>query len=90
MVRLSFPSLARPLVFGLALWTAALVAIEAQVISGRFVSEFHIYAEATWAWWQGAEIYEDGINGFLYLPSSAVLFTPWAYLPPCWAMPCGA
>ncbi|MDZ5650562.1 glycosyltransferase 87 family protein [Nitrospirillum sp. BR 11828] len=74
--------LARPLAIGLALWAIALVAIEAQVISGRFVSEFHIYAEATWAWWRGAEIYEDGINGFLYLPSSAVLFTPWAYLPP--------
>ncbi|MBB6254426.1 glycosyltransferase 87 family protein [Nitrospirillum iridis] len=86
MVRLPLPppdrSLARPLVVGVALWAFALVAIEAQVISGRFVSEFHIYAEATWAWWQGAEIYEDGINGFLYLPSSAVLFTPWAYLPP--------
>lgn len=82
MVRPPLPSLARPLVFGLALWAVALVAIEAQVISGRFVSEFHIYAEATWAWWRGAEIYEDGINGFLYLPSSAVLFTPWAYLPP--------
>ncbi|WP_044563279.1 glycosyltransferase 87 family protein [Azospirillum sp. B4] len=89
MVRLPLPAfrmpkrpLARPLAIGLALWATALVAIEAQVISGRFVSEFHIYAEATWAWWRGAEIYEDGINGFLYLPSSAALFTPWAYLPP--------
>lgn len=64
------------------LWLLALLVMECQILGGRFLSEFHIYAQATQTWWRGEEIYEPGINGFLYLPVSAVLFTPWAYLPP--------
>ncbi len=36
------------------------------------------YREAALAWWHGRDLYSQGIHGFLYLPSSAVLFAPFA------------
>lgn len=41
-----------------------------------------IYRLASLTWWRDHDIYAPGIHGFLYLPSSAVLFTPFALLPP--------
>ena len=40
------------------------------------------YWPATWRWWGASEdLYTPGIAGFLYLPQSIWLFTPFAYLP---------
>ncbi|MCW2238654.1 FtsH-binding integral membrane protein [Azospirillum canadense] len=41
----------------------------------------HIYRDATRDWWAGVPVYTDGIHGFLYFPSSAVLNGPLAALP---------
>lgn len=42
----------------------------------------HIYRAATQHWWAAEPLYEGGFHGFLYLPSSAILFTPFAYVDP--------
>lgn len=39
------------------------------------------YRDASNLWWQGETIYPKGIHGYLYLPQSAILFTPFARLP---------
>ena len=41
---------------------------------------FHIYEKAALAWWSGTDPYTSGIHGFLYLPASLMLFTPFALL----------
>jgi len=40
-----------------------------------------VYRTASLNWLQGANLYEPGIGGYLYLPQAAVLFAPFA-LPP--------
>ncbi len=40
-----------------------------------------IYRSASIQWFAGHRIYYDGIHGFLYLPSAAVLFMPFAWPP---------
>ncbi|MEN6439524.1 MAG: glycosyltransferase family 87 protein [Syntrophobacter sp.] len=40
-----------------------------------------VYRTASINWCQGADLYEPGIGGYLYLPQAAVLFTPFS-LPP--------
>jgi hypothetical protein len=45
-------------------------------------SSFHVYETAVLAWWSGTNPYTSGIHGFLYLPASLVLFTPFALLGP--------
>jgi len=42
----------------------------------------HIYRDATINWWSGLDLYQTGYHGFLYFPSSAVLYSPFALLPP--------
>lgn len=44
--------------------------------------DFHIYQAAVQAWWSKSSPYGPGIHGFLYLPSSILLFTPFALLGP--------
>jgi hypothetical protein len=39
-----------------------------------------VYHAAAARWWQGQPMYGPGIHGFLYLPSFAVLFAPFAAL----------
>ena len=41
----------------------------------------HNYRIASIQWFAGGPIYTEGIHGFLYLPSAAVLFTPFAWPP---------
>ena len=41
----------------------------------------HVYRDASFHWWASLPLYSDGIHGFLYLPSSALLFSPIAYFP---------
>ncbi|WP_448206798.1 glycosyltransferase 87 family protein [Azospirillum sp. sgz302134] len=65
----------------LALWglftlVMAVIAVEKP---GRPIT--HIYRDATRDWWAGVPVYTDGIHGFLYFPSSAVLYGPMAALP---------
>lgn len=47
-------------------------------------SSFRVYASAVLAWWSGNNPYTSTshIHGFLYLPTSLVLFTPFALLGP--------
>ena len=39
---------------------------------------FRVYTQAVRLWWSGADPYPPGIHGFLYLPTTIVLFTPFA------------
>ncbi|PWC90115.1 hypothetical protein TSH100_03795 [Azospirillum sp. TSH100] len=41
----------------------------------------HIYRNAVIDWWSAVPVYTEGIHGFLYFPSSAVLLGPLAALP---------
>ena len=41
----------------------------------------HVYRDASYHWWAGEPIYSGNVHGFLYFPSSAVLFSPFAFLP---------
>ena len=41
----------------------------------------HNYRSASILWFAGGGIYTEGIHGFLYLPSAAVLFMPFAWPP---------
>lgn len=50
--------------------------------SGRTVT--HVYHETSQAWWAGATLYDDSWGGFLYLPFSAVLFSPFAWAGTVW------
>jgi alpha-1,2-mannosyltransferase len=45
-------------------------------------SAFKTYAHAVEQWWAGIDPYGAGGHGFLYLPSSIVLFTPFASMGP--------
>lgn len=67
------------------LWAVALGVLWWLVQAEPHVSETFNYAQATRRWWAGDGIYDAGIHGFLYQPSSAVLFSPFAFLPPALA-----
>lgn len=41
-----------------------------------------IYRDGSLGWWAGRDIFGDGTAGFIYLPSFAVLYTPFALLGP--------
>jgi hypothetical protein len=41
-------------------------------------SSFKVYAQAVEQWWAAIDPYGPGSHGFLYLPASIVLFTPFA------------
>ncbi len=43
-----------------------------------------IYRVGSLGWWAGADIFGEGTAGFIYLPSFAVLYTPFALLGPQW------
>lgn len=64
------------------LWTVFVVGIAIHILVKPHRSITHIYRAATQAWWSGQDLYGQGIHGFLYLPASAFLYTPFAYGPP--------
>ncbi|WP_448189811.1 glycosyltransferase family 87 protein [Azospirillum sp. sgz301742] len=70
-----------PAPIGLALWGlfAVVIGVLAVVKPGRPIT--HIYRDAALDWWSGVPVYTGGIHGFLYFPSSAVLYGPFAALP---------
>src|ERR1700722_1788863 len=45
-------------------------------------SETPIYLRACWDWWAGNDLYSKnfGIDGFLYFPQFAILYSPFALL----------
>lgn len=43
-----------------------------------------VYRVAVESWWAGADLYSEGIHGFLYLPPSVTLFMPFVWLGPGW------
>ncbi|PWC33345.1 glycosyltransferase 87 family protein [Azospirillum sp. TSO35-2] len=55
------------------------MAVMAIVRPGRPIT--HIYRDAVLDWWSSVPVYTEGIHGFLYFPSSAVLLGPLAALP---------
>lgn len=65
----------------LALWGLFTLVMAAVAVMkpGRPIT--HIYRDATRDWWSAVPVYTDGIHGFLYFPSSAVLYGPLAALP---------
>ncbi len=42
------------------------------------------YRAGALGWWDGRDIFGPGVDGFLYLPSFAVLFSPFAFLGAPW------
>ena len=45
-------------------------------------SVVQIYREGSLGWWRGVDIFGEGTAGFIYLPSFAVFYTPFALLGP--------
>lgn len=41
----------------------------------------HVFRAAADAWWAEGKVYDGGWNGFLYLPQTAVLYTPFTWPP---------
>lgn len=41
----------------------------------------HTYRQASTDWWAGRDLYEEVFHGFVYLPSSAILYTPFTWPP---------
>jgi alpha-1,2-mannosyltransferase len=68
--------------YGLFLWCLFIAVIEGIAINRPSRSITHIYQSASQDWWSSIPVYTEGIHGFLYFPSSAVLFGPLAALPP--------
>ncbi len=66
---------------GFTLWGFFCLMIATLVVVKPWRSITHIYRDATLNWWAGTPVYTDGIHGFLYFPSSTVLFAPFALLP---------
>lgn len=65
-------------------WTAWLVlflVVTVIAVLHPYRSDSHVYRDGALHWWQAAMVYGPGIHGFLYLPSAAVLYTPFAYGP---------
>lgn len=49
-------------------------------LGGRSVTG--VYRHGAELWWQRKPMYTQGVHGFLYLPQAALVFSPFAILPP--------
>ena len=68
---------------GYIVWTIASLAV--LIVVGRAARPATVLEpafEAVAAFWTGAPVYTPGIHGFIYLPSSLVLFSPFTLLGP--------
>lgn len=68
---------------GWGAWTALIAIVTAMAIAKplhRTVTQ--VYHQAALAWWAEEPLYGAGIGGFLYLPSFALLYSPFAGLGP--------
>ena len=63
-------------------YAMALVGVAAVVASGSKRSVVPAYRLAAQHWFAGENIYSGDGHGFIYLPQAAVLFGPFAVLPP--------
>jgi hypothetical protein len=63
-------------------WAALFTTISILILAGSDHSVVSTYRDATVQWFAGRDIYTDTGHGFLYLPVAAVLFAPFAWLPP--------
>jgi len=64
-----------------AAWVALFAAISLLILAGSERTVLTAYRDAAHAWLSGRDIYATTGQGFLYLPSAAVLFAPYAALP---------
>ena len=62
-------------------WSACMLVMSVIVALRPSRGITHVYRVAAYHWWAGEPIYSEGVHGFLYLPSSAVLFSPFAFMP---------
>jgi len=66
---------------GVGLWVVFNLVVMIAVWCHRNVgSVVENYRDAVIGWWAGRDIYGQGVDGFLYLPSFAELYTPFAWL----------
>ena len=68
--------------FAWILWGMMFALVAAEVIRHPDISnECLVYAPATSNWWAGQNLYDTTtIDGYLYLPQAAILYTPFAIL----------
>lgn len=76
----------RRLSWGVLLWVAVMVGVSVLVAwsLSRHPTAHTVtgaYRSASLHWWAGKDIYGKGIGGFLYLPQSAILYSPFALAP---------
>jgi alpha-1,2-mannosyltransferase len=62
-------------------WGALIVTIGALILFGSDHTVVSAYRDAAVQWFAGRDIYNNTGHGFLYLPSAAILFAPFAALP---------
>ena len=62
-------------------WATLVVTIGVLIIVGSDHTVLPAYRDAAVAWFAGGDIYNATGHGFLYLPSAAILFAPFAALP---------
>lgn len=68
---------------GLLIWLGYLLLLSLVVAHSPEHAVTPTYAAASQAWWQHRNLYDlQSVHGFLYLPQSAILYTPFALLPP--------
>ena len=81
---------------GMALWIVLAVAVTVKtLVQGDHHSVYKVFAVASQNWWANRSLYDlyDGIGIYLYSPTFAVAFTPFAMLPSrlgniLWNLPC--
>ena len=62
-------------------WGALIVTIAVLILGGSDHTVVSAYRDAAVQWFAGRDIYNSTGHGFLYLPSAAILFAPFATLP---------
>jgi Glycosyltransferase family 87 len=62
-------------------WAMLIVTISVLILVGSDHSVISAYRDAAHQWFAGRDIYNNTGHGFLYLPSAAILFAPFAALP---------
>ncbi|MDD4933430.1 MAG: hypothetical protein PHO89_08210, partial [Methylacidiphilaceae bacterium] len=68
---------------GVLLWAGYLLLLSLVVAHAPAHAVTPTYAAASQAWWQHHNLYDlQSVHGFLYLPQSAILYAPFALLPP--------
>jgi hypothetical protein len=77
--------ISRPARLAWMLWLAFTIGVTALVVLEReHRSVTPVYREAAEAWTARRPLYREGIHGFLYLPTAAVLYVPFAWPPGLW------